>query len=139
MLNAFYAVMSVYGWFAWQAGQSATDELPITERSLTTHALYVIVVVCSTSIMTWGGVKILGTSFALWDSLSTVLSILGTILLTRRIISTWIYLLIADLIYVGIYAASGAYLFMGMMIIYSVMAIVGYSRWQRIRLAPRHL
>lgn len=132
-LNVFYAIMSIYGIYAWTKGYDDEVERPITEHSFTTHLGYLVAVCVATVIMTWGGVEILGTSFAFWDALSTVLSVLGTFLLTYRIHSTWIYLLIADIIYIGIYWASDAYIFCGMMVVYSVMAVAGWFSWRRIR------
>lgn len=131
-LNLFYAVMSVYGWFAWRRGGHNATELPITALPLRLQGYCILIVIIATAAMTWSGLTVLNTSLPLWDSLTTVLSVLGTFLLTRRMIDAWLYLLIADLVYIGIYASSGAFLFMVMMIIYSVMAVVGWYRWQRM-------
>lgn len=134
-LNLFYAVMSVYGWYAWRYGGDDDTELPIAALPAWSHGYCLLIVVVTTAAMTWSGYTILDTSLPLWDSVTTVLSVLGTFLLTRRMIDAWLYLLIADLIYIGIYATSGAYLFMMMMIIYSVMAVVGWYKWQRMMIS----
>jgi nicotinamide mononucleotide transporter len=133
-LNLFYAIMSIYGFYAWTRGYDEVEERPITEHNLSRHGIYILIIIVCTLAMTWGGIEVLGTSFAFWDSLTTVLSVLGTFLLTYRIMSTWVYLLIADIIYIGIYWASGAYAFSVMMVIYSVMAIAGWLSWRKIRL-----
>lgn len=132
LLNVFYALMSVYGLYAWTRGGPDHQPLPITERSWRQHSVYLGSSIVAVAIMTWSGLEIMGTNFPFWDATTTVLSVLGTFLITRRVLSCWLYLLVADVLYVGIYALSGAYLFMGMMVIYSVMAVVGWRSWQSI-------
>ena len=56
---------------------------------------------------------------------------LATYYLVKRKIECWIYFIIADAIYIYIYWAQGAKLFAGMMVVYTVMAAVGYWQWAK--------
>lgn len=138
-LNVFYAAMSIYGLWAWQRGQQAAP-LAISEWPISKHLSVCAVGLVFVAGMTYVGQHFLAGRFAFWDAFTTVYLVIGTIMLTRRVHSSWIYLLIADIIYIFIYQASGATLFMWMMVLYSVMAVVGYIQWRKLaKLESREL
>ena len=70
-------------------------------------------------------------SWAYLDSLTTAFLMIATYFLVKRKLETWIYFIIADAIYIYIYWNQGAELFAYMMVIYTIMAIVGYAQWSR--------
>lgn len=130
-LNLFYAAMSIYGLYIWTKGMNGS-EMPIRSQGLKKHIFTLLISAVFIVIMTWFGESILHTSFAFLDALTTVLSIVGTIYLSKRYIGSWIYLLIADIIYIYVYQKQGATLFMWMMVLYSIMAIGGFTQWKKL-------
>ena len=131
ILQLFYVGMSVYGLYLWRSEEDQSAQLPITHMLLKDHLLTIV-----------GGVLLgIGVAFATsffyeasWpylDSLTTAFLMLATYYLVRRKMECWIYFIIADSIYIYIYWEQGAKLFAGMMVIYTIMAAIGYWQWGR--------
>ncbi len=131
-LQLFYVLMSIWGLIAWWSGQES-KELPISSVPFEIHALLVLLCISSGIALAYIGERYLGTNMAFLDAFTTGLLIVATILLVRRIIENWLYFIIADLIYLYIYGKSGAYLFVFIMIVYTIMAILGFKKWQAIK------
>lgn len=131
ILQIFYVGMSVYGLYLWRNGKGNEEELSITQMTTMDHWV----------IISIGGLLGVGVAYvtglfydASWpylDSLTTAFLMLATYYLVKRKIECWIYFVIADAIYIYIYWAQGAMLFAGMMVVYTIMAAVGYWQWQR--------
>ena len=131
LLQMFYVGMSIYGLYLWGSGKSEREELAITRMSGKEHILTIL-----------GGV-VLGigvayaTSFfykASWpylDSLTTAFLMIATYFLVQRKLECWIYFVIADAVYIYIYHKQGAELFAIMMVLYTIMAIIGFMQWQK--------
>ena len=130
-LNVFYALMSVYGLWVWTGGSSKVA-LPIQRLSFNKHLSTLFLGGVATLLMAYIGQEYINSNYAFLDALTTILSIIGTIFISQRYLSSWAYLLLADLIYIYIYFASGASIFMWMMVFYSFMAILGLIQWNKI-------
>ena len=131
VLQIFYVGMSVYGLYQWRSGKDRSEELFITHMTAKDHWITLSLGV----ILGIGVAYITGLFYdASWpylDSLTTAFLMLATYYLVKRKIECWVYFIIADAIYVYIYWAQGAELFAGMMVVYTVMAVVGFWQWNR--------
>lgn len=131
ILQIFYVGMSVYGLYLWRSDRDQSEELPITHMTYNDHWITI-----GSGVVLGLGVAII-TSFFFkfsWpylDSLTTAFLMMATYYLVKRKIECWTYFVIADAIYIYIYWAQGATLFAGMMIVYTIMAVVGYWQWGR--------
>ena len=130
-LQIFYVGMSVYGLYLWRVDKNEEEELPITNMNFLEHILTLL-----SGIVLGVGVAYTTSYFydASWpylDSLTTAFLMIATYFLVLRKLECWIYFVVADAVYVYIYWAQGAKLFSGMMVLYTVMAILGYIRWQK--------
>jgi nicotinamide mononucleotide transporter len=131
LLNIFYAGMSMYGFWLWTGGGTKAL-LPIQKLPLKKHLPTLFLAGMGTLTMAYIGQEYINSNYALGDGLTTILSIIGTVFIAKRYLSSWIYLLIADLFYIYIYYLSGAGIFMWMMVFYSIMAILGFIQWHKI-------
>lgn len=131
ILQLFYVGMSIYGIYEWRSDDGSKTVLPITHMTAKDHMATIVIGV----IVGVGLAYITGLFYAAsWpylDSLTTAFLMLATYHLVKRRIETWIYFIIADAIYIYIYIAQGAILFAYMMIIFTIMAAVGYWQWKR--------
>lgn len=131
-LQIFYVVMSAYGIYEWLYGGEGDGEKPITKIDIKSHALWIsggIVVSC---LLIYLSKYIEQISYAGLDAFTTVFLVIGTILLVRRNLSSWIYLVVADIVYIYVYGKVGAWLFVGMMIVYVIFGSLGYLNWKKI-------
>lgn len=138
VLQLFYVVMSCVGIYRWMYGSSDQRELPITTVDRRSHikiigtgvALSLFLYFISAHIPT------VQFQFPILDATTTVFLIIGTLLLVDRKLYSWIYLVIADIGCIILYALSGYYLFVGVMVVYIVFGMVGFYTWKKALITP---
>ena len=129
LLQLFYVAMGAAGLLRWK--KTATRSLSISRMRTNDH-LYVLVsgVLLSAGVGFWFATYT-PTASPYWDAGTTIFSILATFLVLQKKLENWLYWIIIDLVYAGLYASRGAWLFVLIMVIYVVVAVVGYFRWKK--------
>lgn len=131
ILQIFYMGMSLYGLYLWRSGEDKAEELPISQMTVKDHWVTLFI----GGVIGVGVAYVTGlfyeTSWPYLDSLTTVFLMLATYYLVKRKIECWIYFVITDAVYIYIYWLQGAKLFAGMMVVYTIMAAVGYWQWRK--------
>ncbi|HUX85339.1 MAG TPA: nicotinamide riboside transporter PnuC [Chitinophagaceae bacterium] len=130
-LNGYYLVMSIYGWYHWKQKDSAQKETPITRCSRGEWGIalawffpiwLVLYIVLSRYHI---------NNVPLLDSFVNASACCGMWLLARRKIENWLVLLVSDFFGVPLYFIKHLYLFSLLMILYLVIAVMGYRTWKR--------
>lgn len=133
-LQIFYLIMAVYGYIMW----NKQDQEEIKEWSAKTH-LY-LMLIGSIVIFVIGFIltEFFESSYPLLDSLTTVFSVLACYMVARKVLESWLYWIIIDILivylcYVQIenYNAIEEYFLILLYLTYSVIAIYGYFSWIR--------
>jgi len=130
LLQIFYVIMGFIGLYLWKFGEKG-HELPIRSYHIRQH-IYILILGFSVGFL-FGflGQQYFDTDLAYLDSITTSFSIIATVLLVKRILENWIYWIVFDLIYIFIYFKQGALLFVLIMLIYIIMAFLGYYQWRK--------
>ncbi|MEL7219993.1 MAG: nicotinamide riboside transporter PnuC [Bacteroidota bacterium] len=142
LLQVFYVVMGFVGLYNWQNGRAKqedtldsplpeTKSLPINRASVQQHVIYITIGLTSGLLLGYA-FKDTAAAATYYDALTTSFSIIATIMLVRRNIENWLYWIIIDLAYAGLYYSRGAILFAVLMIIYVVIAFFAYWHWRRL-------
>jgi len=133
-LQLFYAAMSVYGWWQWKhgggPGQSTKGELPVSVWPWRYHVLAI------------GGALVgalaLGTAlsrtnaaFPYLDSFTSVGAVITTYMVAKKVLENWLYWLVIDAIELYIYWQRDLYLYGVLTVVYLVLVVIGFYRWQR--------
>ena len=133
-LQIFYLIMAVYGYIMW----NKQDQEEIKEWSAKTH-LY-LMLIGSIVIFVIGFIltEFFESSYPLLDSLTTVFSVLACYMVAMKVLESWLYWIIIDILivylcYVQIenYNAIEEYFLILLYLTYSVIAIYGYFSWIR--------
>lgn len=132
MINAYYFIMSIYGWYVWTRKTDETHYTPITKMGkkdkinaawlFSSAVLFVFVVY-------W----IFGkwTSWTAYvDTLTTALFFVGMWLMANKKIENWIVWIIADIISIPLYLYKGLVFSSVLYIVMTVIAIYGYKAWK---------
>ena len=131
-LQIFYLIMAVYGYIMW----NKKDQEEIKEWTTKTH-LY-LMFIGSIMIFVIGFIltEFFESSHPLLDSLTTVFSVLACYMVARKVLESWLYWIIIDILivylcYVQIenYNAIEEYFLILLYLTYSVLAIYGYFSW----------
>lgn len=133
MINAYYFIMSVYGWFVWTR---KVDETHVTPISRTTHKEKVTSVFIFLATLLF--VFLVYKSFDKWtgwvayvDTITTAIFFVGMWLMARRKIENWIYWIVGDIISVPLYFYKG-FTFTSLQYLgFTFIAIFGYLAWKK--------
>jgi nicotinamide mononucleotide transporter len=129
-LQALFLVQCSYGWWAWHRSEERAEP-PIRTLSARGRAAVAVGV----AAVAWIAGTLLdrqtNASLPYWDATASVLSIAANQLLARRLLENWLLWIIADALYVGIFAWKGLYLSAALYALFLGMVIAGLRRWGR--------
>lgn len=135
IINGYYFIMSVYGWFLWSRKDSEHHSiLKISSMNakdyLTCIGIFVI------SVIFVGLVYLYFDKFTKWwayvDNLTTGLFFIGMWLLAKRKVENWIFLIIGDIISIPLYFIKGYTLSSILYLLLTIVAVFGYLKWKKI-------
>ena len=133
MINGYYFIMSVYGWYIWTRKVDATHVTPISETTKK-EKLYSVYIFISTLLF----VFIVYKAFDKWnnwtayvDTLTTAVFFVGMWLMAKRKIENWIYWIIGDIISIPLYFYKGFTFTSFQYLIFTFIAIFGYLAWKK--------
>ncbi len=132
MINAYYFIISVYGWYVWTR---KVDETHVTPISKTTSREKIISI--SIFIATLLFVYVVYKTFDKWtswvayaDTITTAVFFVGMWLMALRKIENWIFWIIGDIISVPLYLYKGftftSFQYFG----FTIIAIYGYRSYR---------
>lgn len=129
-LQLFYLIMAVYGWYQWTRGTQQNDTLQISSLSMNK----MLIVLAIGIPFTIGGTLVnmhYNADRPLLDSAITIYSIIGTLLLTKKIIQSWLFWFVINPLSIWFFAERGRYLIAFLFFIYTLLAIFGYFKWRK--------
>ena len=139
-INAYYFIVSVYGWYYWLfggrtgAGASSTaaaSAAPITRLSMATHMLYAGLTIALGLCIGLLLDHKTDSSVPYWDGGTTAIFCIAMVLMARKHIEHWIYWIIGDVICVPLFFSKGLCLSSLQYVIFTMIAIAGWITWQR--------
>ena len=127
LLQVFFLVTQVYGWYAW--GRDGGAELEIRRLALLPTLAWGAV--AAAGILGLGTFMKRRTRAALpyWDAVTTVLSVIAQLFLTQKIFESWILWVTVDLVAIGVYYARKLYMTCLLYFVLLVMATMGLIGW----------
>ncbi|WP_299710208.1 nicotinamide riboside transporter PnuC [uncultured Tenacibaculum sp.] len=133
MINGYYFIMSLYGWYIWTRKVSDTNVTPIS-RTTPNEKKISIVIFFATLIF----VYVVYAIFDKWnnwtayiDTVTTAIFFVGMWLMARRKIENWIYWIIGDIISVPLYLYKGFTFTSFQYLIFTIIAVLGYLAWKK--------
>lgn len=130
-INAYYFVMSVYGWYVWSRRDEEQHVTPISTSSLSDWILGFLTLILSFTILYLVLNNLTDSDVPFWDSLTTSLFFVGMWLMARKKIENWIIWIIADAISVPLYFYKELQLTSIQYLVFLFLAISGYISWRK--------
>lgn len=137
MLNALYYVpMNVVGWIAWTKHMNK-QTAEVKKESMNMIAKIIVYTLTVAGIFAYSFVlKLLGGNLPLFDSMSTMVSIVAQILSVKRFTEQWVLWIVVDAVSVvmwGINFARGgeSIATLAMWAVYLVNAVIMYLKWRK--------
>ena len=133
MINAYYFIMSVYGWFIWTRKVDTNHITPIS-RTTSNEKKIGLGIFILTLLFVFFVYKIFGkwTNWTAYvDTLTTAVFFVGMWLMAEKKIENWIFWIIGDLISIPLYFYKGftftSFQYFG----FTFIAIFGYLAWKK--------
>lgn len=132
-INAYYVVISVYGWIHWAfrgAGEKA--ELPVSRLKMRLSLILLLITVVIFFFIAYVLNNYTDSTIGWWDAFTTALSITATWMLARKILEHWLIWIVVDSVSVGLYIYKGLYPTVLLFAVYTSLAILGFYEWKKL-------
>ena len=133
MINAYYFIMSVYGWYIWTRKVDDKHVTPISRMSFNEKKISIAIF-----LVTLLFVFLVYQAFDKWtswvayvDTITTAIFFVGMWLMARRKLENWIFWIIGDVVSVPLYFYKG-FTFTSLQYLgFTFIAIFGYLAWKK--------
>jgi nicotinamide mononucleotide transporter len=133
MMNFYYSVMSIYGWWNWSRKKGDAYIVPIS-RTSTKEKWIGFAMFIGTMIVTYWVYKAYGTvinSSNYIDIFTSGVFFTAMWFMANKKIENWTLWIFADIITVPLYASRGWGMFSLQYLIFTFLAIQGYIQWKK--------
>lgn len=127
-INAYYFVMSVYGWYTWSR-RSKADVLPITKSSVAENLVSLAIFATSFVSLWFVLTHFTDSDVPTIDAFTTAVFFVAMWLMARKKLENWTAWIIADVVSIPLYFYKGLLLTSMQYLIFLVLAIMGYIAW----------
>ena len=133
MINAYYFIMSVYGWYIWTRKIDDTTVTPITRTSFNEKKISIAIFIATLLFvyLVYQGFNKWTSWIAYVDTITTAIFFVGMWLMARRKLENWIFWIIGDVISVPLYFYKGFTLTSLQYLGFTFIAIFGYITWKK--------
>jgi nicotinamide mononucleotide transporter len=129
-INAFYFVMSIYGWVKWSRKTGGKPSRPITWATRQEWTFSVVGVIVFFIILYFILKNYTDSNVPFWDALTTAIFIIGMWLMALKKIENWLAWIAGDLICIPLFTSKGLILTSFQFTIFLILAILGYLEWR---------
>ena len=141
MINVYYFIMSIYGWYHWTRKKGDVDEFPVSVTTNKEKVMSVVIFIMTLIFVIT--VYLYFNKFASWysyvDTFLTAIFFVGMWLMAKRKIENWIFWIVGDLLSIPLYFAKGYTFTSFQYIIFTIIAVYGYLEWKKILNSSQNL
>ncbi|TDS12660.1 nicotinamide mononucleotide transporter [Maribacter caenipelagi] len=133
MINAYYFIMSLYGWYIWTRKVDADHYTPITRVTKKENITSVLIFI-GTIIFVFTVYQIFdkwNSWTAYVDTITTAIFFVGMWLMAKRKVENWIYWIVGDLVSIPLYFYKGFTFTSFQYLIFTILAFYGYNAWKK--------
>jgi len=133
MMNFYYSIMSIYGWWNWSRKKEGKLVVPIS-RTNTKEKIIGFGMFLLTMIITYGVYKVYGTeinSSNYIDIFTSGVFFTAMWYMANKKLENWTLWIFANIITVPLYASRGWGMFSLQYLIFTILAIQAYLAWKK--------
>ena len=134
MINGYYFVMSIYGWYHWTRKKGGIEEFPISR--MTNREKIQGIIIFTITLVFVILVYLYFDKFTNWysyiDTLLTAIFFIGMWLMTKRKIENWVFWIVGDFISIPLYFSKGLFFTTLEFLVFTIVAVYGYLEWKKI-------
>ncbi|TAI47894.1 nicotinamide riboside transporter PnuC [Flagellimonas allohymeniacidonis] len=133
LINVYYFIMSVVGWYLWTRKVDETHFIPITTTTQNEKKWSIFIFLGTLVFVTV--VYLLADKFNTWtayvDTFTTGIFFVGMWLMAKKKLENWIYWIVGDIITVPLYWYKGLIFSSLLYAALTIIAIYGYKAWKK--------
>ena len=134
IINGYFSIMSIYGWYKWSKKVKGNDNLPITrtnsKEKLIGLGLFFITIVLVYGIYNLFDYEIHPANY--FDIVASGIFFTGMWYMANKKIENWTLWIIGDIIVTPLYAYRGLGMLSLQYLIFTILAIYAYIEWRKI-------
>ena len=134
MINGYFTIMSVYGWYKWTRKTKESDSMPITrtnsKEKLIGILLFLVTIFVVFGIYKLFDYKIHNDNYI--DIIASGIFFTGMWYMANKKIENWTLWILGDLIVTPLYAYRGLGMLSLQYLIFTILAISAYLEWRKI-------
>lgn len=130
-INAFYFLMSVYGWYKWTRKDAAEKAIAITKSSTWQHVAAAAGAIAFFIMLRYVLIHYTDSTVPTWDAITTAIFIIGMWLMALKKLENWVYWIIGNTISIPLYFHKSLVLTSFQYSVFLVLAILGYLQWRQ--------
>lgn len=133
MINAYYFVMSIYGWYHWTRKTNNVVAFPISRVSKQEIKLSAIIFLLTIVfvVVIYLFFNKFTNCLSYVDTFITGVFFVGMWLMAKRKIENWIFWIIGDFISIPLYFAKGYSFTSFQYVVFTIIAVFGYIEWKK--------
>lgn len=128
-INAYYFIMSIYGWYIWSRPKPGAAKVPVTwldkKGIMASLGLFLV----SYAVLYFVLVTFTDSDVPYWDSFTTSSAFVGMWLMAKKKVENWIAWIVTDLVSVPLYIYKGLLLTSFQFLVFTVLAVLGLIAW----------
>ncbi|NCT11009.1 MAG: nicotinamide mononucleotide transporter [Flavobacteriia bacterium] len=133
MMNFYYSVMSIYGWWNWSRTKNDTSYLPISRTNFKEKwvgfLLFVLTMIVTYAVYWYFGNEIKIENYI--DIFTSGVFFTAMWYMAIKKLENWTLWIIADIITIPLYAYRGLGMLSLQYLIFTILAIQGYIAWKK--------
>jgi nicotinamide mononucleotide transporter len=130
-LQAIYFLLSIYGWYQWQFGSVKNETLTITFNTFQQIIFFITIGFAGGIFFGWLLNNYTDSDVPYWDGFTTSYSLVATYMMARKYLYHWVFWIIIDAVYTGIYAYKNLYITVFQYAVFCILALLGYLHWRQ--------
>jgi nicotinamide mononucleotide transporter len=131
LLQPFFFVINVYGWWSWVRARQATGEVRVGLLSTRDRLLWGLGIVAAS--LAWGMAmhRFTDAAYPFIDAFVAGTSVAAQILLARRKLENWALWILVDVVAIGLYWSRDLHYTAGLYVLLLALSIAGFIDWRR--------
>lgn len=130
-INAYYFVMSVFGWYKWGKTDTNQTQLPVSSNNPSENLVSLLILVVSYVVLNFVLIEYTDSDVPRWDAITTAFAFTAMWLMAKKKIENWLAWIITDLISIPLYFYKGYILTSFQFLVFLILAIAGYISWRK--------
>ena len=128
MMNFYYSVMSIYGWWNWSRKKDNTYVVPISRTNQKEKAIGILLFIL-TMIVTYLDYDLQIPNYI--DIVTSGIFFTAMWYMANKKLENWTLWIIADIVTIPLYAYRGLGMLSLQYLIFTILAIQGYIEWKK--------